>query len=111
MHLLHQCRALPEDILQERNDVLIKRVFEFKAAYPLPLKEGMATKTGPAWSAALKWDGMSPQLASRLLWLSGRIIDFYSKRSPPWTPSRVGLAVMLPGSARVSSLLFAAARG
>jgi hypothetical protein len=87
MHLLHDCPGLPQDMIRERREVNCARAFEVQEASPRGiLRYGLAHDMGPAWSASLKWDGMKSSTASRLLWLAGRAIDFYSKQVAPLDP-------------------------
>jgi hypothetical protein len=81
MHLLHHCSGLPADIRAERADLMKTRAFEVRYANDWPLKYGLATTMAETWSASFIWEGRSHHTTARLLWLAGRMIDYYSNQA------------------------------
>jgi hypothetical protein len=53
VHLLHNCRGLPADVLAGRADLMKTRALEVAYANGVqPLKQGLATTTAEKWSAS-----------------------------------------------------------
>jgi hypothetical protein len=76
-----------EQAVTTRADLMKTRAFEVRYAHDRPLKYGLATTMAETWSASFIWEGRSHHTTARLLWLAGRMIDYYSKQVAPVDPA------------------------
>jgi hypothetical protein len=82
-HLLHHCSGLPADTRAERAGLTKTRAFEVRYANTRPLKYGLATTVAETRSASFTWEGRSHHTTARLLWLTGRVVDYCSNQVAP----------------------------